>query len=189
MIYGNTHIALDLKNEKEEEINKYNAGKSQFGKDCLTAKRLIKFGSQFVNINFGGWDMHNGIMDGFNSRGPELDYILSTLISDLKNELPNTLIVVASEFSRTFKINQNAGRDHMASTNSVLLAGGGYSHGKLIGDTTADGSQVSSDELSPKDLSWTIFNHLGYNKDILLYDQQKRPHRMFDQQAQDIITL
>jgi len=189
MIYGNTHKALDLKLEDQNKLAEYNVSKSKFGKDCLLAKRLIQNGSRFVNVNFGGWDNHSDILLSFESRGVELDSVLATVISDFKQTMPNTLIVVASEFSRTFKLNQSNGRDHWSAVNSLLLAGGNYTHGKLIGKTDSKGAEVTDQELSPKDLSWTIFNHLGVDKSLILTDKQQRPHRMFDSQAKNILEL
>ncbi len=60
--------------------------------------------------------MHDGIYD--DNRLPamagELDTVMAALLSDLKARgmLKSTLVVLASEFGRSPKINDRAGRDH-----------------------------------------------------------------------------
>lgn len=187
VIYGKAAQALDLSNEPA--VDKYSAKTSSFGKDCLLARRLVQAGSSFVTVSNGGWDMHQNISDGFNRKGPELDMVLTTLVEDLKanNLLDKTLVVVTSEFSRTYRINRDGGRDHMPSCNSLLFAGGGFEHGRVIGQTNATANEVLVDEFSPKDLSWTLGNYFGLDKDLVLYDHVNRPRPMFENTAKIII--
>ena len=58
---------------------------------------------------------------------PPLDQALSKLVTDLDERglLETTLVMVSSEFGRTPKINNTAGRDHWPKVFSVMLAGGG----------------------------------------------------------------
>lgn len=186
VIYGQAAAALNLENEPA--VDKYSAKTSAFGRDCLLARRLVQAGSSFVTVTNGGWDMHQGISQGFERKAPELDNILTILLDDLKEHgiLDKTLIVVTSEFSRTFKINRDAGRDHMSSCNSLLFAGGGFDHGNVIGKTNATANEVVEDEFSPKDLAWTLGNYFGMNKELVLHDHVNRPRPMF-QDAKVII--
>ncbi len=75
---------------------------------------------------------------------PALDQALAALISDLEQRglLERTLVMVSSEFGRTPKINQTAGRDHWPKVFSVMLAGGGIKGGMIYGasDATAIGA-------------------------------------------------
>ena len=189
IIKGKAGAAFDLSKETPENIAKYNAKDSRFGKDLLLARRLIQAGVKFVTVNSGGWDNHNNIENAFSTKGGDLDSSVYTLIEDLRiNELlDNTLIVITSEFSRTPKINANAGRDHYPSLNSLIFAGGGYNHGKVIGKTDNKASQVEGNSYDPKDLSWTIMDHFGVKKDLVIVDNSARPRHMFRAEAKNIL--
>jgi len=189
IIKGKAGVAFDLSNETAENVAKYNAKTSTFGKDLLLARRLIQAGVKYITVNNGGWDMHNQISDGFDRKATELDTSLFVLLNDLKGLglLDNTLIVVTSEFSRTPKINGTGGRDHWSSLNSLIFAGGGYEHGKVIGKTDANASVVDGKSYNPKDLSWTIMNHFGVKKDLVIVDNSSRPRHMFDEKAKNIL--
>lgn len=187
MIYGNTSKALDLSGVNPSVLQQYKAN-TPVGKDFLLAQRLVQAGASYVNVSIGGWDMHNNISDGFERKGAELDYALTNLVTDLENKglLDKTLIVVTSEFGRTYKINSNSGRDHKAACNSLLFAGGGFDHNQFIGKTDATGSKVEGPEFTPKDLSWTIGKYFGLDKDLVIHDNANRPRPIF-QNAKEII--
>lgn len=189
-ILGGGADALDLSQESQENQTKFNIS-NKFGKDILLSVRLIENGARFVTVQNGGWDMHNGINQGFATKGPELDNYIFLLKTELQKRgmLENTMIVVTSEFSRTAKVNNNAGRDHMSSTNSLLLLGGGYEHGRVIGKTNATANIVEEDEFSPKDLSVTIFDHLGISERFVITDNQNRPRELYDTKAKNILKV
>jgi len=189
IIKGKAGVAFDLSNEPAENVAKYNAKTSTFGKDLLLARRLVQAGVKYITINNGGWDNHNQISDAFDRKGPELDVSIFTLIEDLKSLelLDNTLIVVTSEFSRTPKINNSAGRDHWSGLNSLVFAGGGYEHGRVVGKTDANASVVDGQSFDPKDLAWTIFDHFGVNKNLVITDNSARPRHMFKEDAKNIL--
>ena len=73
--------------------------------------RLVETGVRFVEVQLGGWDMHNGVFDGMATRGATLDQGLSH-VSDLERtgKIDDTMVVVASEFGRTLKLKQPYGR-------------------------------------------------------------------------------
>jgi len=189
IIKGKAGAAFDLSKETPENIAKYNAKNSTFGKDLLLARRLVQAGVKFITVNNGGWDMHNQINDGFDRKAGELDTSLFTLLDDLKSLdlLDDTLLVVTSEFSRTPKINKNGGRDHWAGLNSLMFAGGGYDHGRVIGETDANATQVTGTSFDPKDLAWTIFDYFGVKKDLVITDNSARPRHMFKEDAKNIL--
>ena len=189
IIKGKAGVAFDLSNEPAENVAKYNAKTSTFGKDLLLARRLIQAGVKYITVNNGGWDNHNQISDAFDRKGPELDVSIFTLIEDLKSLelLDNTLIVVTSEFSRTPKINGTGGRDHWPSLNSLVMAGGGYEHGRAIGETDGNASGVIGTSYDPKDLAWTIMDHFGVEKNLTIIDNSARPRHMFKEDAKNIL--
>jgi hypothetical protein len=189
IIKGKAGAAFDLSKEAPENVKKYNADSSRFGKDLLLARRLVQAGVKYITINNGGWDNHNNIETAFSTKGPELDTSLFVLLNDLKGLglLDNTLLVVTSEFSRTPKVNKNAGRDHYPSLNSLMFAGGGYDHGRVIGETDGNASQVVGQSYDPKDLSWTIMDHFGVEKNLVIVDNSARPRHMFRENAKNIL--
>ena len=54
-----------------------------------------------------------------------------------------------------------AGRDHWAGVQSVMLAGGGFRHGQVIGSSTAKGEVPKDRPLWPYDIVATMYHHLG----------------------------
>jgi len=151
---------FDLNKETPEARDTY--GRTQIGSGLLLAKRLIKSGVRYCEVTYGGFDMHTDIETNMTQRGGDLDKALSSLFGDLKNEglLKDTLIVVATDFGRTPKININMGKDHHAQAFSMLLGGlnlGGYA----IGKTTPNGERVEEDHVTPGMFNATVGHFLG----------------------------
>ena len=97
-----------------------------FGQGCLLARKLTEAGAACVEVNTGGWDMHNGIFPALARRLPEIDNGVGTLLKDLaqRGRLQDTVVVTLSEFGRTIRVNNNGGRDHNPGLWSVMVAGG-----------------------------------------------------------------
>lgn len=189
IIKGKAGAAFDLSKESPENLAMYNAKGSTFGKDLLLTRRLVQAGVKFITVNNGGWDMHNNISDGFERKATELDTYLFVLLNDLYRHdlLDSTLVVVTSEFSRTPKVNANAGRDHWSSLNSLIFAGGGFNHGKVVGKTDSKATVVDGESYSPKDLSWTIGEYFGIKKNLIITDHSGRPRHMYEDSAKNIL--
>ncbi len=99
----------------KEEYGAAGTGANGFGRAALLARKLVEAGTACVQIELGGWDMHNGIFPTLaNQRLPTLDKAMGALVKDLKDrgKLQDTVIVWMGDFGRTPRINQNAGRDH-----------------------------------------------------------------------------
>ncbi|OWK40324.1 DUF1501 domain-containing protein [Fimbriiglobus ruber] len=167
-------------------------GRNPLGQNLLLARRLVESGVGFVTVNgwtgpapgqAGGgppsssWDMHGGEMGMGNAFGtgsygmgwclPVLDAALSALLTDLRERglLDSTLVVVAGEFGRTPRINQNQGaspgRQHWPACYSAILAGGGIRGGMVYGESDKIGAYVKDKPVRPQDLSATIYHALG----------------------------
>ena len=54
-------------------------GTGAFGQGCLLARKLTEAGAACVEVNTGGWDMHNGIFPQLERRLPEIDSGIGTL--------------------------------------------------------------------------------------------------------------
>ena len=72
----------------------------------------------------------------------------------------NVLIVAMGEFGRTPKINTKGGRDHWPKVNNVLLSGGSYRMGQVIGASTRDAGEPASNAVGLDNLIATIMHTL-----------------------------
>jgi hypothetical protein len=153
--------AFDLTKEDEKVRDAY--GKSDFGKGCLLARRLVETGVNCVEIQLGGWDTHQNNFPQVEKLSSVLDSALSELLRELRSRglLKDTLVVCLGEFGRTPKINPNGGRDHFPATWSAVLAGGGIKGGQVIGATTDDGMQVKDNPVTVPDLFFTLSKAFG----------------------------
>ena len=157
-------------------------GRNEAGQRMLMARRLVAAGVRFVSLTYGGWDMHNQISASMRGQLPTFDQAFSALINDLDRHglLNETLVMVSSEFGRTPKINQNAGRDHWPKVFSVVLAGGGIKRGSIFGSSNSTASEPEEEEIGPADLATTIYNQLGIVADKELMAPGDRPIEIVD---------
>lgn len=167
--------AFDLAQEKESVRAAY--GYNQAGQRLLMARRLVESGVRFVSVTYGGWDMHTNIGAGITNTLPFFDQAYSTLITDLEERgmLDSTLVMISSEFGRTPKINQNAGRDHWPRVFSVVFAGGGFKKGLIYGSSDATGAEVEDKPLTVENLAATLYNQIGIDPNMKLETPDNRP--------------
>lgn len=171
--------ALKPTDEPQNVIDAY--GETGFGKGALMARRLLQTGVPFVELGFGGWDLHQNTHETLSTKLPELDKVVSTLMLDLKrlDMWDNTAIVMMGEFGRTPRINQNAGRDHWARSWSAFVSGGLVEGGRAIGSTSDDGTEITSDLIySAEDLMMTICKSLGINTEKSYTAKNGRPMKI-----------
>ncbi len=140
-------------------------GDTDFGRNCLVARKLIEAGVPFVEIEQQNYDSHADNFEWHKALLPTLDCAWSGLLQDLDERglLRDTLVVWMGEFGRTPTINNRAGRDHYARAWSVVLAGGGVRGGVTYGQTDEDGRTVRDNRMSEGDLFATIYTALGVN--------------------------
>ena len=136
--------AFDIGRESEQTRDRY--GMTSIGQCSLLARRLVEAGCRFVSIENGHWDTHR--RNTWSLREllcPSFDQAIPALLTDLEDRglLDSTLVVVTTEFGRTPRINELAGRDHWPNAFSILMAGGGVRGGQVIGAT----DQVAGDIL------------------------------------------
>lgn len=153
--------AFDITKESEKTREAY--GNHKFGQGCLLARRLVKAGVRFVEVEFGSWDMHQQIFADIPDRAGNLDQAMSMLLTDLKEQglLKTTMVVLGTEFGRTPKINENGGRDHHPGVFSCVLAGAGIKGGQVYGSSDKDGFAVDDDGVSVEDFHTTIAQAAG----------------------------
>ncbi|MEQ1862021.1 MAG: DUF1501 domain-containing protein [Chthoniobacteraceae bacterium] len=147
-------------------------GDTPFGRGCLAAVRLIEAGVRCVEVTLNGWDTHANNAEGQAAQVKILDAAYASLIRDLKRRglLDHTIVLCGGEFGRTPKINLFDGRDHWAKGFSMLVAGGGFAGGRLIGETDPEGvKEEPTDPIRVEDLHATAQHLLGidYTKEIM----------------------
>jgi uncharacterized protein (DUF1501 family) len=175
-----TRTALELNRESASTRERY--GATGFGQGALMARRLVEAGVRFATLSLSGWDTHQGNFTKLKSNLlPELDQTLSALIEDLSERgmLERTIVYCAGEFGRTPKINPDAGRDHWARAQTVLLAGGRFRRGYVLGSTDKQGMAPVADPCTPDDVSATLFACLGIEPHRELTSDTGRPIQLF----------
>ena len=182
--------SIGLEAESEETKSMYTAsgnggrrGGNGFGQSLLMARRLVQTGVPFVEVNMGGWDLHqNCFQTQRDGHLPVLDRGFSALITDLKQRgmLDDTIVVWMGEFGRTPRINQNAGRDHWAASWANVVAGGGLKNGQVIGATDADGLRVADGSRSflPGDVWATVAYAMGIPLNTVHTSKRGRPMKL-----------
>jgi hypothetical protein len=168
--------------EKEPDALKDEYGRSEAGQRLLMARRLVEAGVRFVSVTYGGWDHHDNVKGQMSNQVPAFDQAYARLIRDLSDRglLESTLVMVSSEFGRTPKINNTAGRDHWPKVFSVVLAGGGLKKGFVYGSSDALGAEPENDPMTVANLATTVYNQLGINADKELMAPGDRPIEICD---------
>jgi hypothetical protein len=177
LILGAGRDVFDLSKEKPETRTRY--GRFTFGQDCLAARRLVEAGVPYIVINYpGGWDTHRNHFATMRRQCPQLDQGLAALLADLKDRglLDTTIVWCAGEFGRTPKIDYqppwNGGRNHYGNVFTVLVAGGGFKGGRIVGSSDAKGEEVKERPVYPADLLGSIYHLAGIDANARL------PHPM-----------
>ncbi|HIG31224.1 MAG TPA: DUF1501 domain-containing protein [Verrucomicrobiales bacterium] len=188
---GRAQSAFDLSKESPKTLEQY--GDHDWWRQALLARRLVENGVSFVTIDLsnhgasGTWDTHGdnippygGIWNGLRPLLPIFDHLISTLVNDLdeRGMLDDTLVIAMGEFGRTPTLGTQGstdGRNHWPHVSSMLMAGGGFRHGQVIGATSKDGGEIAERPVSPGDIAATIYHHLGIPLDSTYLDHQGRP--------------
>lgn len=158
-------------------------GDTSFGRSCLAAVRLVEVGVRCVEVTLNGWDTHINNHEGQAKQLGILDPALASLIRLLKERdlYENTIVMVATEFGRTPKLNLAEGRDHWPHGFSVLLGGGGFRGGLALGETDPAGeSQDPGGKVRVEDIHATIFSQLGIDFEYELMTPIGRPIAISD---------
>ncbi len=181
--------AVDLAKETDATKKLYGIGEKHtdfFGKQCLTARRLVERGVRFIQLYHGGghqqesWDAHYGLDENHRLHCAETDIPMTGLIKDLKARgmLEDTLIVWGGEFGRMPMSQSGVGRDHNHYGFSMWMAGGGVKGGQMLGETDEFGVKATVDPYSVYDLHATILQALGMDHRKLTYYYGGRDQRL-----------
>jgi hypothetical protein len=177
LILGQGKEVFDLSKENDKLRDRY--GRHTFGQDCLAARRLVQVGVPYVVINYpGGWDTHSNHFPTMRRQCPQLDQGLAALLADLKDHglLESTIVWCCGEFGRGPKVDWqppwNGGRNHYGNVFSVLVAGGGFKGGHVVGSSDAKAEEVKDRPVYPVDLLGSIYHLAGIDA------QARLPHPM-----------
>lgn len=186
--------AFDLSRESSRVRERY--GDTEWGKDLLTARRLVESGVRFVQCQANlrlrpasgvttSWDDHSVNVDIFRAmeeRLPLFDQAVSALIEDLSQRGldRHVLFIFCGEFGRTPKIerqdaSRRPGRDHWPRAMSVLLSGGGLKMGQVIGATDSRGGEPTARAMDSNCLLATIYHRFGIDATHTYPDRAGRP--------------
>jgi hypothetical protein len=179
LILGDAGKVFDLSQEKNETRDRY--GRNSFGQSCLMARRLVERGVPYVTIDYKGWDTHKQHFQTMRRKLPEFDKGLSTLLLDLSERglLDSTIIWCGGEFGRTPKVlwepPWNGGRGHWGKVFSMLVAGGGFKGGHVVGASDAHGEEVVERPVYPCDLIGSFYELLAIDQEAPLPNPQGLP--------------
>ncbi len=162
LILGKGKEVFNLGNEPTELRDRY--GRHTFGQECLAARRMVEAGVPYITISFpGGWDTHGNHFPTMKRQCPWLDQGLAALLGDLSDKglLDSTLVWCTGEFGRTPKVSWeppwNGGRHHFGPVFTVLVAGGGFKGGRVVGSSDEKGEKVQERPVYPADLLGSFY--------------------------------
>jgi hypothetical protein len=173
LILGQGREVFDLAKEKAELRDRY--GRHTFGQECLAARRMVEAGVPYIVINYpGGWDTHSNHFATMRRQCPQLDQGLATLLQDLFDHglLETTIVWCCGEFGRGPKVDWqppwNGGRNHYGNVFTVLVAGGGFKGGLIVGASDAKAEEVKERPVYPVDLLGSIYALSGIDANAAL---------------------
>jgi uncharacterized protein (DUF1501 family) len=107
-------------------------------------------GARIGMIELGGWDTHANQRGAFARSARQLDALLAAYRTAMGAVWADTMVVVATEFGRTARLNGTDGTDH-GTASAALVMGGAVRGGRVIADWPglADGKLYEGRDLAP----------------------------------------
>ena len=176
---------MNLSQESEQIRSLYGLDQpetSNFGRQCLLARRFVEAGVRFVQVTSGQWDHHQRLSEALPAKCTSIDQPIAGLLEDLKQRdlLKDTLVVWCGEFGRTPYAQNGDGRDHNNKGYTSWMAGGGVKGGFSYGATDEHGYEAVQDKCHIHDWHATILHLLGLNHEQLTYRYAGRDFRLTD---------
>lgn len=161
---------------------------ADFGRNCLTARRMLEQGVRFVQVwsGMGGpkgnWDNHSDIPNELPFIARSVDRPIAALLRDLKRRgmLDDTLVVWTTEFGRMPFTQGATGRDHNGGTFVTWLAGAGIRAGASYGESDEFSYQAAEGSTECYDLHATILHLLGIDHQRLTVRHNGIDRRLTD---------
>ncbi|WP_448661143.1 DUF1501 domain-containing protein [Sphingomonas sp. CJ20] len=126
-------------------------GRNAAATGALAAKLMrAEGGARIAMIETGGWDTHAGQRGRLNGQFKGLDAMIAGLRDGLGPLWADTMVLVATEFGRTVKVNGTQGTDHGTGTLAMLM-GGAVNGGRIEADWPglADAQLYENRDLRP----------------------------------------
>ena len=183
---------LDISSETQATLERYRVGRpkepvgtcrvTDFGRQCLLARRFIEAGVRFVEVNHGSWDQHKNHRRDLTANCEATDAPIAALLDDLRQRglLEETLVVWGGEFGRPGLTPEDGKNEtgHNARGFTFWLAGGGVKGGYVHGKTDPTGARAVEGKVHFRDLHATILHILGLPANDLTYWHAGRHHRL-----------
>jgi uncharacterized protein (DUF1501 family) len=90
-------------------------------------------GARIGMIELGGWDTHANQRGAFARSARQLDALLAAFKAGMGTGWADTMVVVATEFGRTARLNGTGGTDH-GTASAALVMGGAVRGGRVVAD-------------------------------------------------------
>ena len=191
---------LDISDESAHTLERYNVGfdnlvgtcrQSDFGRQCLLARRFAESGVRFIEVNHGSWDQHKWHRRDLTANCSVTDAPIAALLEDLdqRGMLDDTLVVWGGEFGRP-GLTPGDGKDqtgHNPRGFTFWMAGGGVKRGFSYGATDDTGARSVEGKIHFRDLHATILHLMGLPHDTLTYHHEGREHRLTQPQGGKVI--
>ena len=176
---------FDLSKETESTRQLYGIDQeptSNFGTQCLLARRLSESGVRFVQVSHAYWDQHSELKEEHTRLSAEVDKPIAGLLQDLKHRglLEDTILMWGAEFGRTPTAQGNNGRDHNPHAFTYWMAGGGVKAGFSYGESDDFGFYAAENKVHVHDLHATILHLLGLDHEQLTFRYGGRDFRLTD---------
>lgn len=182
-------MAQDFSDETAETLDLYGINEdvtSDFGRQCLLARRFAERGVRFVQVTHSDtnvqWDQHSQLKDGHTKNALEVDKPIAGLLIDLKRRglLEDTLVMWGGEFGRTPVAQGKDGRDHNPEGFTMWMAGAGVKGGYRHGATDEYGYYAVENKMHVHDLHATLLHLIGLDHERLTYRYAGRDFRLTD---------
>jgi hypothetical protein len=198
---GQVHhfIALDAESDRRYGLERYMAETRRlygvdepttedFGRRCLTARRLAERGVRFVQVWSGAggptnnWDNHSNISKELPPMCASMDRPVSALLTDLnaRGLLEDTLVLWNTEFGRMPFSQSSDGRDHNGGTFVGWMAGGGVKAGASWGESDEWGWKAAVNPTTTYDFHATVLHLLGIDHERLAVRHNGANRRLTD---------
>lgn len=193
---------LDLSHESPATLERYRVGAklgpvgtckdTDFGRQCLLARRFAEAGVRFIEVNHGSWDQHSNHRRDLEANCRMTDAPIAALLEDLNQRglLEDTLVVWGGEFGRP-GLTPGDGKNetgHNANGFTFWMAGGGVKGGLAYGKTDETGARAVEGKVHFRDWHATILHLMGLPANDLNYHHAGRDHRLTGPEGGRVIS-
>ena len=182
---------MDVSKESADTLERYRVGKniklgtcrpSDFGRQCLLARRFAEAGVRYIQVSHNGWDQHKDHRRDLRANCESTDAPIAALLGDLEQRglMEDTLLIWGGEFGRP-GLKPSDKKDetgHNATGFTFWLAGGAVKGGHVHGKTDSTGAKAVEGRMHFHDLHATVLHILGLSHDNLTFSHQGREHRL-----------